>query len=79
MADDLSRMDEVSGGLGEWDNKKKAVDTKVYVDEVQMALASCLMDLGTAFDEITKNPTPSGTTTAKLGMANLGVMKLGQS
>lgn len=76
---DLNRMDKVSGGLGEWGLRKSDVTTTIYANEVQESLKTCLYLLGKAFDDVTVNPNPpSYGTTAKLGTARLGSMKLGQ-
>lgn len=76
---ELNRMDRVSGGLGKWGSRKNDVVTTIYANEVQESLKTCLYLLGKAFDDVTINPNPpSYGTTAKLGMARLGSMKLGQ-
>nr|DAP26406.1 MAG TPA: hypothetical protein [Caudoviricetes sp.] len=76
---DMSRMDSVCGNFGAWDKVKDKVKTKVYASDVQYSLYECLDALGKAFDDVTINPNPpSYGTTAKLGTARLGSMKLGQ-
>lgn len=76
---ELNRMDKVSGGLGKWGSRKSDVSTTIYANEVQKSLKTCLYLLGKAFDDVTINPDPpSYGTTAKLGTARLGSMKLGQ-
>lgn len=76
---ELNRMDKVSGGLGKWGSRKSDVSTTIYANEVQESLKTCLYLLGKAFDDVTINPDPpSYGTTAKLGTARLGSMKLGQ-
>ena len=76
---ELNRMDKVSGGLGKWGSRKNDVSTTIYANEVQESLKTCLYLLGKAFDDVTINPDPpSYGTTAKLGTARLGSMKLGQ-
>lgn len=72
-------MDKVSGGLGKWGSRKNDVATTIYANEVQESLKTCLYLLGKAFDDVAINPNPpSHGTTAKLGTARLGSMKLGQ-
>lgn len=76
---ELNRMDKVSGGLGKWGSRKSDVSTTIHANEVQESLKTCLYLLGKAFDDVTINPNPpSYGTTAKLGTARLGSMKLGQ-
>lgn len=76
---ELNRMDKVSGGLGKWGSRKSDVSTTIYANKVQESLKTCLYLLGKAFDDVTINPDPpSYGTTAKLGTARLGSMKLGQ-